>query len=128
MNKTGNRQENMKNRISSILLSIFFLAAISSCGGGSVSGGADAAAPSGSLVSIEVSPAEPIIALGTTTQLKATGIYSDNTKKDLTSSVDWDSMDVSVAAVHNGLARSIAQGRTTVKASSEASREADRLP
>ncbi len=85
---------------------------------GSVSGGADAAAPSGSLVSIEVSPAEPIIALGTTTQLKATGIYSDNTKKDLTSSVDWDSMDVSVAAVHNGLARSIAQGRTTVKASS----------
>jgi hypothetical protein len=87
MINTGYGQENMKNRISTILISIFFLASISSCGGGggsSVGGGTAApAAPSASLVSIEVTPVDPVIALGTTAQLKATGIYSDNTKKDM---------------------------------------------
>src|SRR5512137_816465 len=90
-----------------------------SCGGsGGVSVGGVAAAPSALLVSIEVTPADPVIALGTTAQLKATGIYSDNTKKDLTSSVEWESTDSSVAAVHSGLARSIARGRATIKAAS----------
>jgi hypothetical protein len=119
MNLTANGRQNMKNRISTILLSIFFLAAISSCsGGGGSSVGGGAAAPTASLVSIEVTPVDPVIALGTTAQLKATGIYSDNTKKDLTSSVEWDSTDASVAAVHSGLARSISQGHATIKAAS----------
>ena len=80
--------------------------------------GGGAAAPPASLVSIEVTPVDPVIALGTTAQLKATGIYSDNTKRDLTSSVEWDSTDDSVAAVHSGLAMSIAQGHATIKAAS----------
>ncbi len=114
----------MKNRISTILLLIMLLAMVASCSGGGNSGSASSGTdggstdPSVSLVSIEVTPVDPVIALGTTAQLKATGIYSDNTKKDLTSSVEWDSTDASVAAVHSGLARSIAQGRATIKAAS----------
>src|SRR5512139_280202 len=124
MNLTANGRQNMKNRISTFLLSMMLLAMVASCSGGgnsgSASGGTDGGStdPSVSLVSIEVTPVDPVIALGTTAQLKATGIYSDNTKKDLTSSVEWDSTDASVAAVHNGLARSIAQGHATIKAAS----------
>ena len=115
----------MKNRISTIFLSMMLLAMVASCSGGgnseSASGGTDGGStvdPSVSLVSIEVSPVDPIIALGTATQLKATGVYSDNTKKDLTSSVEWDSSDIAVATVHNGLARSIARGSASIKAAS----------
>jgi hypothetical protein len=96
-----------------------FLALISSCGGsggGSVGGGA--AAPSASLVSIEVTPADPVIALGTTTQLMATGIYSDNSKKDLTPSVDWHSSDDAVVTVSHGLARSVGRGSAVIGAAS----------
>ena len=92
---------------------------MSSCGGGgggSVGGGA--AAPSASLVSIEVTPAEPVIALGTTTQLKATGIYSDNSKKDLTPSVDWHSSDDAVVTVSYGLAKSVGRGSAVIGAAS----------
>jgi trimeric autotransporter adhesin len=111
--------KNMKDRLIAILLSILLFASLSSCGGGGgASVGSGASATPATLVSIEVTPADPVIALGTTAQLKATGIYSDNTKKDLTSSVEWDSTDSSVAAVHSGLARSIAQGRATIKAAS----------
>ncbi len=109
----------MKNRISTILLVILFLALVSSCGGGggnSVGGGAPA--PSASLVSIEVTPADPVIALGTTTQLKATGIYSDNSRKDLTASVTWLSSDDTVATVSHGLARSMGRGTASIDASS----------
>ena len=109
----------MKDRLIAILLSILLFASLSSCGGGGGAGaGSEASAPPAMLVSIEVTPADPVIALGTTAQLKATGIYSDNTKKDLTSSVEWESTDSSVAAVHGGLARSIAQGHAIIKAAS----------
>src|SRR5512137_1808150 len=90
-----------------------------SCGGsGGVSVGGVAAAPSASLVSIEVAPAAPVIALGTTTQLKATGIYSDNSKKDLTPSVDWHSSDNAVVTVSHGLAKSVGRGSAVIGAAS----------
>jgi trimeric autotransporter adhesin len=98
----------MKRHFVSLLLFTLLTALISSCGSGS--------SGTVSLVAIEVTPVDPVIALGTTTQLKATGIYSDNSKKDLTSSVDWDSTDDSVASVHNGFARSFGQGASTIKA------------
>ena len=120
MIKTLRGERNMKKEVSAILLSIMFMALMTSCGGGGESSqvGGGAVAPSVSLVSIEVTPADPVLALGTTTQLKATGIYSDNTKKDLTSTVEWDTSDISVATVHSGLARSIARGTATIKAAS----------
>jgi hypothetical protein len=116
----------MKNRFFCILLGFLFLALISACGGGGENGSGGGGpvapvapvAPSVSLVSIEVSPVDPVVALGTATQLKATGIYSDNTKKDLTTSVTWNSSNVSVATVDKGLARSVARGSSTIRATS----------
>jgi uncharacterized protein YjdB len=119
MTYTANGRESMKNRISTILLSILLLALMSSCGGGgggSVGGGA--AAPSASLVSIEVTPVDPVIALGTTAQLKATGIYSDNSKQDLTPAVEWHSSDDAVVTVSHGLARSVGRGSAVIGAAS----------
>jgi hypothetical protein len=119
MNLTTDGWQGMKTRISNILLSILLLVLLSSCGGGgggSVGGGA--AAPSVSLVSIEVSPADPVIALGTETQLKATGIYSDNSKEDLTSAVAWRSSDDAVATVSRGVVRSLARGSAVIGAAS----------
>jgi hypothetical protein len=90
---------------------------------GGIGGTTDPATPA-TLVSIEVSPVNPSIALGTATQLKAIGIYSDNTKKDLTSSVTWSSSatavaDISNATGSNGLATSgTTPGSATIKATS----------
>jgi len=74
------------------------------------------------LLSIEITPASPSLAKGTTLQLTATGIYSDSTTQDLTTQVAWSSSDPSVATVSNaagseGLATALAKGTTTVKAS-----------
>ena len=109
----------MENRLFSILFGILFVAFLAGCsGGGGGSGGSGTTDPttSVSLVSIEVSPVNPSIALGTTTQLKVTGIYSDNTKKDLTSSVTWNSSNTTAATVSNGLATSVAAGSTIITA------------
>jgi hypothetical protein len=75
------------------------------------------------LVSIEVSPAAPGVALGLTQQFTATGRYTDNTTQDLTTQVTWDSSDDAVATVSNaggseGEATTVAIGSTTVSASS----------
>ncbi|MCU0583621.1 MAG: hypothetical protein MUE57_07280, partial [Syntrophales bacterium] len=96
MIRTTRAQRNMKTRFSATLLSIAFLALMTSCGGGGEGGNIGVGASAPSLVSIEVTPADPVIALGTEIQLKATGIYSDTSKKDLTSTVDWRSSDDAV--------------------------------
>jgi hypothetical protein len=73
------------------------------------------------LVSIEVAPSTAPLALGTSQQLSATGIYSDNSSADITKQVLWSSADESVVAVSNaggseGLATSVGLGITTVTA------------
>ena len=73
------------------------------------------------LVSINVTPTNPSIALGTTQQFTATGIYSDNTNQDLTTSATWNSASTGVATISNtagsnGLATSVAAGSTTITA------------
>ncbi|MCU0554767.1 MAG: Ig-like domain-containing protein, partial [Syntrophales bacterium] len=108
----------MKTRFSATLLSIAFLALMTSCGGGGEGGNIGVGASAPSLVSIEVTPADPVIALGTEIQLKATGIYSDKSKKDLTSTVDWRSSDDAVADVAHGRAKSRARGASVIVASS----------
>ncbi len=67
------------------------------------------------LVTIEVTPPNQSIAKGTTQQFMATGIYSNNTKRDLTQSVTWTSSNPAVATISNtvgfsGLATSKAIG------------------
>jgi len=75
------------------------------------------------LVSIEVTPVDSSIALGTHQQFTATGIFSDNSRKDLTNLVTWSSADTVIATISNeagsqGLAASQAIGSTTITATS----------
>ncbi len=116
---TVNGRRDIRDRISTVLLSILLLAFITSCGGGGETGSIGAVASSPTLVSIEVTPAEPVIALGMETQLTATGIYSDNTKRDLTETVAWHSSDDRVVTVSRGCAKSLGPGTAVVWARSE---------
>jgi hypothetical protein len=53
------------------------------------------------LSSLTVSPVNPVTALATNEQYKATGTYSDLSTQDLTSTVTWSSSNTAVAAISN---------------------------
>lgn len=73
------------------------------------------------LASINVMPAAPQVAAGATTQLTATGTYTDGSMKDQTSSATWVSSAPNVAAVSAGLVSCSASasvgGSATISAS-----------
>ena len=74
------------------------------------------------LTSITVSPATVTISVGTTTQFKAQGTYSDLSTADLSDSVIWSTGTVAVASVSNaagtrGLVTALAVGTSNVVAS-----------
>jgi hypothetical protein len=78
--------------------------------------------PLAMLVSVAVSPTNPTIALGTTRQFSATGIYSDGTTSDLTALADWTSSNAAAGEVSSsvgakGLASALGMGNTTIRAS-----------
>jgi hypothetical protein len=90
---------------------------------GSVSGSAMLTVTAATLVSIAVAPAAPSILNGTTQQFTATGTYTNNSTQNLTSVVAWSSSDMTIATVSNivgsnGLATSVANGTTTISATS----------
>lgn len=96
------------------VLTIAVFAAFIACGGPGSSGGGNV-----TLVSISVSPSSPTIQTGTMQQFTATGSFSDNTTKDLTSSATWSSSTTSVASISSsGVATAIAVGSTTINAAS----------
>lgn len=68
------------------------------------------------LVSLAVTPPNPSLARGTTQQLIATGVFSDDTTQDLTQSVVWSSSNTGVASVNAGLLTAVATGSATVTA------------
>lgn len=73
------------------------------------------------LSSISVAPANQSIAKGANQQYTATGVYSDGSTENLTTSVTWASSSTSVATISNaagsqGLASSAAAGETTISA------------
>jgi len=73
------------------------------------------------LTSISIVPANSGTALGMAQQLTASGLYSDGTTKNLTTVVDWKSINTSIASVSNateshGLMQSVAVGSTTISA------------
>jgi 6-phosphogluconolactonase (cycloisomerase 2 family)/urocanate hydratase len=77
------------------------------------------------LASIAVTPTNPSIANGLSTQFIATGTYSDNSTQDLTATVAWTSSTATVASVSNaagfnGLATAASPGSTTIAAASGA--------
>ncbi|HTC91823.1 MAG TPA: Ig-like domain-containing protein [Terriglobales bacterium] len=51
------------------------------------------------LVSIVVTPANPLVPKGASQQLTATGVYSDNSTQDLTANVSWSSSNSAVASI-----------------------------
>ncbi len=104
-----------------MLCTIFLAVLLAGCGGGgggSLVAGSQAGGDPVTLVSIEVTPISPHIALGTAQQLTATGIYSNNTKQDLTKTVTWNSLAPAVATVSSnaGLASAVAVGSATITA------------
>jgi hypothetical protein len=72
------------------------------------------------LASISVTPPAPQVAAGGTTQLTATGTYTDGSTKDLTGTATWASSAPSVATVSAGLvscsASATASGSATISA------------
>jgi hypothetical protein len=73
------------------------------------------------LASIAVTPVSPRVAAGLNEQFTAMGTYSDGTMADLTSQVLWASSHTGVASIsnaggHQGLARALKRGSTTIRA------------
>ncbi|MFC1990420.1 Ig-like domain-containing protein, partial [Chloroflexota bacterium] len=71
------------------------------------------------LVSANVTPDTPTIALGRSQQFTATGNYTDNSTANITDSVTWGSSNTTVATINaSGLAQSLAEGQTLITATS----------
>ncbi len=69
------------------------------------------------LVSLAVTPSNPLMSKGEQQQFIATGTYKDGSKKDLSTAVTWTLSAPSVAGVtHSGLATALAAGNTSIKA------------
>jgi trimeric autotransporter adhesin len=69
------------------------------------------------LKAIQVNPANPAIAKGTTQQFTATGVYTDNSTQDISQNVNWISSDASIGPISStGLAAGKAVGSVTITA------------
>jgi len=84
---------------------------------GSVTGTATLTVSAAILLSLTVTPANSIMAIGTSKQFTAAGTFSDSSTQDLTASVLWGSSKATVATINNqGLATSVALGSATITA------------
>jgi trimeric autotransporter adhesin len=88
---------------------------------GTIPGSTSLTVTSATLVSIAVTPVNPSIANGLSTQLTATGTYTDNSTQNLTTAVAWTSSAPAVASVGNasgsqGIAMAMTPGSTTIAA------------
>jgi hypothetical protein len=77
------------------------------------------------LESIEVTPPNPQLTIGTTQQFTATGLFTDNSTQDLTTQVTWQSSNTSFATISNAagshglvqvISRTIGADRLTISA------------
>jgi hypothetical protein len=89
---------------------------------GQVSGTTVLTVTDASLVRIEIVPAQARIPVGLYLPYRATGVYNDQTTRDLTDLATWSSSAPAVADVSNspgtkGLARGLAAGDATIRAS-----------
>jgi hypothetical protein len=87
-----------------ILLASLVLTSLFACGSGGNTANLNASTDSSGvqLESISVTPTNPEVANDTDIQFMATGIYSDNTTQDLTSTVTWSSEAVDALDVVSG--------------------------
>ena len=80
-------------------------------------GGPSTTAPTPTLTSIAVTPANPSITKGATEQFTATGTYSDSSTANITSQVTWASGTTADATITSGgLATGVAVGSSTITA------------
>ena len=77
-------------------LTVLLITILAGCGSG---GGGGVQVTTTDLVSISVTPADTAIAVNTDQQYMATGIYADNSTRDVTALVTWSSTDASVATI-----------------------------
>jgi uncharacterized protein YjdB len=113
-------------RLAASVIVLGLLGSFAGCGNDRRGGGDTATAPpitTATLRSVEVTPTNAQAAAGTTVQFTATGVYTDNSTRDLTGQVTWASSDSTVAAVSNaagsnGLVTASGAGSTTVSATS----------
>jgi YD repeat-containing protein len=88
---------------------------------GAISGSTTLTVTAPVLQSIAVTPPNPSVALGLTEPFTATGNYSDHSQQNLTSTVTWSSSSLTIATINSaGVASTLAQGSTTIKAMSGA--------
>jgi hypothetical protein len=90
---------------------------------GAISGNTTLNVTTATLVSIQVTPANPGIPNGLTEQFTATGHYTDASQQNLTTMVTWTSSNTNIASISNaagsqGLASSTAVGQTMITATS----------
>ncbi|MBU5637560.1 DUF3443 family protein [Geomonas sp. Red69] len=99
-------------KLSAVMTILAVLVALSGCGGGK---------KGPTLTSIAVTPVNSTLTVGTTGQFTATGTYSDNSTRDITSQVSWSSSVAGVATISSaagtkGMATAVSAGTTTVTA------------
>jgi len=114
----------MKTKLNFICACLSMIVVMAGCGGGGGGGGTSPTVSpetiiTPTLMAIEVARTNPSIAKGYTQKFIATGIYSDETKQDLTTSVYWSSSQNDVAVISNaagmhGIATALNAGSTTV--------------
>jgi len=93
-------------RIERLLLttSLAFALVASSCSGGWTQGDDDDDVPlPASIIGIGVTPSNPTVSLGEGVQFVATGYYSDQSTREITDVVAWESSDPSVISVSSAL-------------------------
>ncbi|MBJ6726267.1 DUF3443 family protein [Geomesophilobacter sediminis] len=102
-------------RSNNLFVTIFLIVFLAACGGGGGGGGGGGTQPQ--LVSITITPAISSLPLGTTQQFVATGTYSDNSTKNITSSVTWTSTGATSQSItSSGLLTATATGTITITA------------
>jgi hypothetical protein len=84
-----------------------------------VTGSTSVTIGTGTLVSVDITPANPTVAHGGTQQFIALGTFSDNTTQDVSINSHWSSTSSSVATIANapvnaGLATTKTTGTTTI--------------
>ncbi len=86
-----------------------------------ISGSTTLTVTSAVLVALNVTPLDPSIPAGLTQRFTATGVYSDDTTKNLTEQVTWLSSNSTIASIsndpdHKGVARGKLPGSVTITA------------
>jgi hypothetical protein len=98
-----------------------FAMGLSGCGGSRLPGASSAGTTPAAktLRSLSISPANPVLTLGSNEQFTVTGSFSDGSQQDMTQKVSWNSTQPTVAAITSpGMAVSKQSGTTMVSAAS----------